>query len=95
MYLTRFEGISVATGNKLLWCHVDRGNCASPGFNVNLYINQCIHDGAVNGGNNNEHLFCRMYAGAYSKAACYYVLNKEMQLNNFVDALKKRSSLPE
>ena len=70
MYLNRFEGISVTTGNKLLWCHVDRGDFASPGFNMNLSINKCIHDSTVNVGNNNEHLFHRMYASAYSKLAC-------------------------
>ena len=56
MYLHRFEGISVTTGNKLLWCHVDGGNFESPVFNVSLYINQCIHEITFNDGNNNENL---------------------------------------
>ena len=61
MYLNRFEGISVATGNKLLWCHVDCGNFASPGFNVNLSINQCIHDSTVNDGNSNAFFSSNVY----------------------------------
>ena len=66
MYLNIFEGISVATGNKLLWWHIYCGNCASPGFNLNLSINQYIHDSIVNDGNKNEQMFHRMYVGAYS-----------------------------